>query len=640
MNMKTLTSFWAALVAVALFGGIARAQDAPAVERPADRAPAVEAQDAPGAQRAPEAPPAPEAPRAPDAPATPSVEREDDATNDPAATASAEDEGIVWTTDRGRGRGSVRFDSHGDGFVTVFGSSTLPADRRADSVVSVFGSSTSSGEVRDVIVSVFGDTRVEAGSVGDTAAAVFGNNYVNAPVDGDVIAVLGDVELGTKADVRGELIVIGGMLRQDPAARVRGAIQHVLTVPAGTLTGLRAWLENAVRFARPLAFGPGLGLAWTVALGFLALYAFIALMLREPVDRCVETLQRYPGQTALASFLAMLLTPLALMVLVFTIIGIPIVMFGIFLATLFGKAVVLAWIGRGLLKFMDDGEKLHSAVAVLAGGAVVALMYTVPVLGFLLFNVLGILAFGVVVYTVLLALKARRRNAPPPAFATAPGGPGVPPSNGGPTFTASESGFAPNGSSRDSAPSGTYSAASTAAEGTSTADVPGGMSASGAAPGAELGGASGTTGAAGAGGYVPPSSAQAVMGNAATLPRAGFWIRMLALLIDAILVGVVISVLSDENKLQLIALATYGAIMWKMKGTTVGGIVCNLKVIRVDGQPLDWSTSIVRALSCFLSLIVVGLGFIWIAFDEGIQSWHAKIAGTVVVPVPQGVSRT
>jgi uncharacterized RDD family membrane protein YckC len=75
-----------------------------------------------------------------------------------------------------------------------------------------------------------------------------------------------------------------------------------------------------------------------------------------------------------------------------------------------------------------------------------------------------------------------------------------------------------------------------------------------------------------------------------------------------------------------------------MKGTTVGGIVCNLKVIRTDGQPIDWSTAIVRALGCFLSLIVVGLGFIWIAFDPGRQSWHDKIAGTAVVRVPQGVS--
>jgi len=47
---------------------------------------------------------------------------------------------------------------------------------------------------------------------------------------------------------------------------------------------------------------------------------------------------------------------------------------------------------------------------------------------------------------------------------------------------------------------------------------------------------------------------------------------------------------------------------------------------------------VVRALGCFLSLLVCGLGFIWVAFDQEKQSWHDKIAGTVVVRVPKGVS--
>lgn len=86
------------------------------------------------------------------------------------------------------------------------------------------------------------------------------------------------------------------------------------------------------------------------------------------------------------------------------------------------------------------------------------------------------------------------------------------------------------------------------------------------------------------------------------------------------------------------ALALYGALMWKLKGSTVGGIVCGLKVVRLDDRPIDWGTAIVRALSCFLSLFVMGFGFIWIVFDDQRQSWHDKIAGTVVVRAPRGES--
>jgi uncharacterized RDD family membrane protein YckC len=78
--------------------------------------------------------------------------------------------------------------------------------------------------------------------------------------------------------------------------------------------------------------------------------------------------------------------------------------------------------------------------------------------------------------------------------------------------------------------------------------------------------------------------------------------------------------------------------MWKLKGTTIGGIVCGLEVVRADGRPMDWSTAIVRALSCFLSLIVIGLGFLWIVFDREHRGWHDRIAGTLVVRPTKALS--
>jgi uncharacterized RDD family membrane protein YckC len=136
--------------------------------------------------------------------------------------------------------------------------------------------------------------------------------------------------------------------------------------------------------------------------------------------------------------------------------------------------------------------------------------------------------------------------------------------------------------------------------------------------------------------------------SASTLPRAGLMIRLGALALDGILIGIIVGFVSGllPRFLQihtgpggiLLALAVYGAVMWKHKGTTIGGIVCGLKVVRLDNREIDWATAIVRALSCFLSLVVAGLGFIWVAFDVEKQSWHDKIAGTTVVHVPKGVS--
>ena len=120
--------------------------------------------------------------------------------------------------------------------------------------------------------------------------------------------------------------------------------------------------------------------------------------------------------------------------------------------------------------------------------------------------------------------------------------------------------------------------------------------------------------------------------------RAGFLIRFAAMALDFILIGILTTFFFHGGKFILILVAAYAAVMWKLKGTTIGGVVCGLKVVRLDDREIDWATAIVRALGCFLSLAVVGLGFLWVAIDDDKQSWHDKIAGTTVVRVPKGTS--
>jgi len=640
---------WGALAALSLAGAVASAQDSPGVgsRRPAATTPAAPAQPNPPAPAA-----QPNEPAADAATDNDDLSKEDNDGPRSAKDTSDADPPIVWTHDRGRWRGA-RFRGNDDAMVTVGGSSTLDAGNRTEAVVSVFGSSTSRGEVHDAVVSVLGDTRVEDGSVGDASVSVLGNNYVNAEVNGDVVAVLGDIELGPKAKIRGNIVLIGGQLTRDPAAEVGGSVQHIATFPSGAAFGIRSWLKNCLAYLRPLAFAPGLGWSWTLALGALALYALFAVMFRGPMDRCVKTLQERPGETIVASLLTMLLMPVLYVVLCITIIGIafvPIVSFGVFLLTLFGKAVVLAWIGYSVLKLANSEDRTHAAIAVLIGGAIMLLLYVVPVAGFLLFNLLGLLGLDAVNYTYLLASRAKRPTSPPPAggahapgVGPAPAAPAAPAAafSGSPAGAAPyTAGFSAEAMPDDASRAGGAGGASAAADagaaesggfaGASGAAAGAGAADSFAGPGATGGGAGGT------GATMPPASNGTA--DALSLPRAGFWIRMLAMLIDAVIVGVVFNILDHHTRLQLLALAAYGAIMWKLKGTTVGGIVCSLKIVRVDGREIDCSTAVVRALGCFLSLIVCGLGFIWIAFDPGRQAWHDKIAGTAVVRVPQGVS--
>ncbi len=489
---------------------------------------------------------------------------------------------------------------HDDGDIVNIGhASHLPSGQRAESVVSILGSSLSEGEAQNV-VSVLGDTRV-LGPVGESAVAVLGNVYIDSKVDGDVVAVLGNVDLGPNAEVGGDVVSVFGVVNRDPAAIVHGSMQRVFSVDFGGVGWLQTWIQRCLLYGRPLAFANGLGWAWTLALGFLAFYVCLALCFRDGLDRCVRTLDTEPGATALAALLGMLLTPVLLVLLCVTVIGIaavPFVVVALFCASLFGKAVMLAWVG-GRVAGSSTGPAAHPALAVLIGGAIVLVLYCIPVLGFLVYKLLGFFGFGAVVYTLVLMARARKA-----ANGTAAGAP--PQSVAGVTAAAGAS----------SAPS---------------TNIPGGGP--GVAPAAAASSATSDPGTA-----VPAAPGVASPLISAAMPRAGFWIRMAALLLDIILVGFVSSVLFHHSgNFHLVMLAIYGAVMWKLKGATVGGIVFDLHVVRLDGRPVDWETAIVRALGCFLSMAVVGLGFIWIAFDHGSQAWHDKIAGTVVVRVKKGV---
>lgn len=451
---------------------------------------------------------------------------------------------------------------HGGNAVAAFGrNAELAAGRRADAVIAIGGDANSAGEVNDALVALAGDARA-TGPVGDGVIAIIGDAYLNSTAR-TVVALMGDVELGPEARVSREVVAIGGTIKRDPAAVISGREQSISVGRFGHLEGLRTWLKRCALLARPLALDRGVSWAWGVALGFLALYALLALLFREPMQRCIETLETRPGRSVLAALLSLVLVPVVMLLLVVTVVGIIVVPFlgiALLLATLFGKAVMLAWIGRRVYRAEQP------LIPLLIGGVIVLALYLVPLLGFLVYKLLGILGLGVTAYTLLLALR------PLPAV---------------------------------DAPAAASAAATTAAD---------------VAPAV-----TDTTMATGAKG--------------AELPRAGFWLRMAALFLDGMLILVVSHLVADPGPRAFFGLlALYAAVMWQLKGTTIGGSIVGLKLVRTDGKPIDWATAIARALGCLLSLAIGGLGFLWIAFDRERQAWHDRIAGTAVVKVPRGVS--
>ena len=471
-------------------------------------------------------------------------------------------------------------------------------DEKAETAVSILGSTTVDGDVGDAAVSVLGSTTVN-GSVGDAAVAVMGSVHVSGHVGGDVVSVGGNIELGPDAVVDGDVVVVGGTVQKDAGAVIRGEMQQVsIAQHFPKFDWLFAWVRSALFKARLLSFAPDAAWAWLVAAAFLAFYVLLALLFRSGIEKCAETLEQRPGFTILTALLTMLAMPLVIVILAITGIGvvvIPFLLVGLFAAKLFGRAAMFAWLGRRVTGLFGPGLWSNVAMSVLVGGIIVCLLYTVPILAFVVSMTIGILGLGTVILTLI---NSMRRSGPKPGSAAPlPPPPSQPPVAGVPPA------------------------------------VP--LIAPPALAAQPVSGAPAVPAVAIAAAAVPP------IVSAAALPRAGFWIRMLALGIDLVLCCMVIRLVPFVHfgfSQCLFLLAIYAAVMWKLRGTTVGGSICHLKVVRLDDRPLDWTAAIIRALSCFLSLVVAGLGFIWVAFDDEKQSWHDKIAGTTVVVVPKSIS--
>ena len=493
-----------------------------------------------------------------------------------------------------------------------FGSSAhLPAGEVAQTVVAIFGDVVIDGESRNEAVAVMGNNTVN-GKVGNEVVAVLGDVTINGEVGHEVVAVMGSVFLGPEAVVNGNVVSVGGRVDRAPGSVIKGDINQVEipVIGAELGEGVKAWVHHCLRYLRPLAFAENLGWLWTIMLAALGFYCLLALMLPDVVRRSAETMETYPGMSLLTAVLSVVITPIAMIVLSVTVVGPFVLGLLLFCIGLFGKVVFLAWLGRRITQ--PAGWKMP-ALAVLIGGVITLGIYLVPVLGFVFQKLSGFLGTGIVIYTIILAMKQNAADQPaPPAPSpqeetVPPPAPGAPASG---AATGAEMGAAAIGGSIISDSASTPMASSSAPSSTATGGVP---------P------------------IPPPMPAPPPPMQQSTLPRVGFWTRFAATLIDMIALGIAVGILNLGDYFPLVATA-YFIVLWSLKGTTLGGVILGIKIVRLDDKPVDWAVSLVRSLGAFLSLFVVGLGFVWVGWDPQRQSWHDKIAGTTIVKMPKGVS--
>jgi uncharacterized RDD family membrane protein YckC len=75
----------------------------------------------------------------------------------------------------------------------------------------------------------------------------------------------------------------------------------------------------------------------------------------------------------------------------------------------------------------------------------------------------------------------------------------------------------------------------------------------------------------------------------------------------------------------------YFFLFWLLAGETVGQGIVGVRVVAVDGRRLTVRSMLLRLVGYALSILPLGLGFLWSLADERRQGWHDKLAGTYVI---------
>ena len=107
----------------------------------------------------------------------------------------------------------------------------------------------------------------------------------------------------------------------------------------------------------------------------------------------------------------------------------------------------------------------------------------------------------------------------------------------------------------------------------------------------------------------------------------GFWVRTGAWFIDLILLALAFVGL---------LIVPYFVGLWSWRGQTLGQIAAHIKVVHQDGKPMDLGTAVLRFIGYVVCVLTLGIGFLMIAFDGQKRGLHDRLAGTYVIPFPEG----
>ncbi|MDF2546623.1 MAG: polymer-forming cytoskeletal protein [Anaerosolibacter sp.] len=260
------------------------------------------------------------------------------------------------------------------------------------------------GEVGKNVTALAGDITIgENAAVDGSINGFAGNIIIDGIVGGDLRSGAGTVQINgiIKGDVRLET----DQINFGPNGRVEGNLtyssEHELRIPEGVVAGEVEYKKSQFRIdndARQKA-EEGIkvfNIVWKAVgiAAYLIIAAILTLLFSGFMRRTADTIQKKPWHAVGIGLVGLIVTPVAAILFMITVVGIPL---GVISFILYGLAIYLAklpaalWLGRLILK--GDEKPL---LPVMLGVFILKLVSYIPYLG--VFTSFVVVSFGIGAY--------------------------------------------------------------------------------------------------------------------------------------------------------------------------------------------------------------------------------------------------
>ena len=137
-----------------------------------------------------------------------------------------------------------------------------------------------------------------------------------------------------------------------------------------------------------------------------------------------------------------------------------------------------------------------------------------------------------------------------------------------------------------------------------------------------------------------PVSRSASRSSGVSNPRAGFWQRVGAVILDGIVLAIPSAILVIALKgagyavAMLLSIAYFTYFEGGATGQTLGKRMMGIRVVSLDGSgSIGYVRAFARWIGRYVSTLIIYIGYLWMLWDKEKQCWHDKLASDVVVPV-------